>query len=153
MYCQSVFKFSLTTENLTLHMSRACKMYLPNSRTARQLARLGGDFANIDISNRWITLSQVGRESQMPYKTEGSLLLPVQIRDSSDSERTIHYANSSPNLNSPFLDSPQYITLSDADQHSTRMRCYYCYQCNFFIDCFDDYVPYGVVIYAGDFLF
>ena len=125
-------------------------MDLQNSRTARELARLGASFANINNRNRHVTHSQVRSKSQMPDKTEGNLLLPLQIRDSSDSERTIHYANASPNLHSQILDSSQYITLSDAEQHSTRMRCYFHYQYNHFMDYFNNPASDGVVIYAGD---
>ena len=73
----------------------------------------------------------------------------LQIRDSSDSEGTVPGATTSPNLHPPILDSSQYITLSDAGHHSTRMRCYFHYQCNHFIDCFDNPVPQDAVIYAG----
>ena len=72
--------FSLSTDNLALHMLRVSNMHLPNSRTARDLAILGAGFANIDISNRHVTLSQARREFQVPDKTEGSLLLPLKVR-------------------------------------------------------------------------
>ena len=61
-------------------------MDLTNSRTARELARLGTKFANINIGNRHVMHSQVRRESPMVDKKEGSLLLPLKIRDRSDSE-------------------------------------------------------------------
>ena len=119
--------------------------------TARDLARLAGDFANINIGNRNVTHSKVRRESQMPDKTEGSLLLPLQIRDDTgDSEGTIPCATASPNLYSPNLDSSQYITPSDAYQHSTRMRGYFHYKCNHFMNPFNDAVPDGELINAGE---
>ena len=46
-------------------------MDLPKARTARELAILGDNFANINIGSRHITDSQARRESQMPDKTEG----------------------------------------------------------------------------------
>ena len=55
------------------------------------------------------------------------------------------------NLHLPILDSSQYISLSDAGQHSTRMRSYFYCQLNCFTDYFSDPVPDGAVIYAGDF--
>ena len=54
-------------------MSRVCKMDLPNSRTAGELAQLGANFTNINIGNRHVTHRQVRRLPQMPDKTEGSL--------------------------------------------------------------------------------
>ena len=89
----------------------------------------------------------------MPDRKEGSLLLSLHMRDSSDSEGTIPNATASSHLYLLILDSSQYITLSDADQHSTRMRCHFHYQHNCFIDYFDDPVLYGAMIYAGDVLF
>ena len=55
-----------------------------------------------------------------------------------------------PNLHLLILDGPQYITISDATQHATRMIYYFYYQCNHFIDYFDYPIPDGAVIYAGD---
>ena len=51
----------------------------------------------------------------MPEKIEGSLLLPLQIRDCSGSEGKIPYATASIKLHSPIVDCSQYITLSDAE--------------------------------------
>ena len=45
-------------------------MDLPNSRTVRELARLGAKFASLNISNSHATSSQVRRESQIPDKAE-----------------------------------------------------------------------------------
>ena len=59
-------------------------------------------------------------------------------------------ATTSWNLHLLILDSPQYITLSNASQHSTRMRCYFHYQRNGFIDYFDDPVPDCAVKYTRD---
>ena len=119
----------------------------------QELARLGADFAGIDISNSHVSHSQAIRESQIPDKTAVSLLLPLQIRESSNGEGTIPYATASPNLHSLILDSSQYITLSDADQQSTMMRCYFYYQCNHFIDYFNDPIQNSTVIHGGDVLF
>ena len=88
--------------------------------------------------------------SQIPDKSEGSLLLPLQIRKSSNNKGTMSGAITSPNLNSQILDSPQYITISDTGQHSTRMRCYFHSQHNHFIHFFNDPVPDGAVNYAGN---
>ena len=55
----------------------------------RELARLGVDFASIDIGNSLATHSQAKRESQILDKIEGCLLLPLQIGNSSNGERTI----------------------------------------------------------------
>ena len=49
--------------------------------------------------------------------------------------------------------SSKYITLSDAGKHSTRIRCYFHHQCNHLTDYFNDLVPDGAVIYAGDISF
>ena len=96
-------------------------MAIPYSRTTREVARLGADFASINISNSYLTHSQVRRESQINDKSEGSLLLPLQIGNSTNNEGTMPSANTSPNLHSQIVDSPQYITISDINQHSTRM--------------------------------
>ena len=53
------------------------------------------------------------------------------------------------NLCLPILDSSQYISLSNAGQHS-RKRCCSNHQCNCFIDYFDDPIPDLAVIYTGD---
>ena len=50
----------------------------------------------------------------------------------------------------PILYSSQYITLSDAGHHSTRMRCYFHCKHNQVVDYFYDLVLDGAVIYAGD---
>ena len=92
-------------------------MTLPNSQTTRELVRLGADFVSINTSNSHITQSQAA-ESQIPDKTEGSLLLPLEIWNSSNGEGTIPGATAPLNLHSLILDSPQYITLSDSGQHS-----------------------------------
>ena len=120
--------FNPTTDNLTQHVSRVCNIDLPNSRTAREFARLEANFAGINIGNSHVTHSLARRESQIPDKMEGILLFPLQIRDSSNSEGTIPCASTSPNLCSPIFDSSQYITLHDEAQHSTRMRCFFHYQ-------------------------
>ena len=93
--------FSLTTDNLKQHMPRVCNMDQPNSRNATELARLGANFASINIGNSNVSHSQRRRESQIPDKTEGSLLLPLQIRSSSNGEGTIPCAMASPNLHLP----------------------------------------------------
>ena len=90
------------------------------------------------------------RESQIPNKSEGSLLLPLQIENSGNSEGPMPGSAAPPNLHLPFLDSPQYITTCDAGHHSTRMRYYSHYQCNCFIDYFNDPVADGAAIYAGN---
>ena len=102
--------------------------------------------------NSYVTHSQARREPQIPDKTEGSLLLSLQIENSSNIEGTTPDATASPNL-SQILDIHQNITLNDAGQHSVRMRYYFHYQCNCFIHYFDDPVPDGAVIHAGDFPF
>ena len=63
-------------------------MDLPNSKTAKDLAGLGAIVASIDIGNSHVTHSQARRESHIPYKAEESLLLPLQIRDSSNAVGT-----------------------------------------------------------------
>ena len=108
--------------------------------TQREFARLGSDLASIDFSNGHVTCSKLRIESQIPDKTEGSLLLPIQIPG----------ATKSPNLHLLILDNSQHITLSDSGQHSTRLRCYFHHQCNFFIDYLNGPVLDGAVIYAGD---
>ena len=70
------------------------------------------------------------------------------MRDSSNSEGTVPCTTASPNLLGLILDSPQHTTLSVAGQHATRKRCYLYFQCNHFIDCINDPVPEGAVIYA-----
>ena len=80
----------------------------------------------------------VKQEENHKYKTERSLLLPLQIGDISNSEGTIPGATVLPNLHSPILVSPQYITLCDAGQHSTRMMCYFYYDHDCFINYFND---------------
>ena len=92
-------------------------------------------------------------EYQILNKPERSLLLPFQIKNRVNSEGTIPGANAWPNLHLPILDSPQYITISDAGQYSTGMMCYFHYQCNHFIDYFDDLFPDGAVVYAGNISF
>ena len=85
----------------------------------------------------------------MQVSTSTIVMSPVVKQEEND-KGTISGATASPNLHLPILDGTQYITLSDAGQHSTRMRCYFHYQFNCFIDYFDDQVPDGKVIYAGD---
>ena len=128
-------------------------MALSNSRATRELAGLGACFASVDISNSHITHSEARRESQIPDKPEGSLILPLQIWKGVNSEGAMPDATASPNLHSQILDSPQYITISDVGQHSTSMRYYFYYQCNGFIGYFHDPVPECAVIYAGSILF
>ena len=72
------------------------------------------------------------------------------MTDSSDAGGTIPYAAVPPYLSPLNLDSSQYITLSDADPHSTRMIHYFHYQHKHFIDYLNDPVLDGAVIYAGD---
>ena len=48
------------------------------------------------------------------------------------------------------LENSHYIPLSDAGQHSTRMRCHFCSQQNCVLDYFNNSAPDGKVIYAGD---
>ena len=98
-------------------------MALPDSQTTRELARLGADFAMINISNSHITCSKLRNESQIHGKTERSLLLPVQNGNNSYDEGTIPGATILLNLHLLILDSSQYINLSNASKHSTRMRC------------------------------
>ena len=86
-------------------------------------------------------------------KIERSLLLPIQIGSNCNDEGTITGAAISVNLHSLILKSSQYNTISDADQHSTRMRCCFHHQCYCFIDDFNDPVPDDAVMYAGDILF
>ena len=105
--------------------------------------------ASINISNSHVTCSQVKRGSEILDKPEGKLLLPLQIGDSGNSEGTIPGATLSASLHFLILDSPQYITICDAGQHSTKMRCYFHYQCNCFIDYFDDAVSDAAVMCTG----
>ena len=53
-------------------------------------------------------------------------------------------------MHSPIIEISQYITLSDAGQHSTRMMCYFHHRQSNFLDYFDDPVLDGIVIYAVD---
>ena len=106
------------------------------------MARLAADFASIEISNSHVICSKSTNESKIPCKTEGSLLLPIQIGNNSHDEGTKAGATVSLNLCSQILDSFQY-TLSDASQHSTRMICCFHCQYNGFIDYFDDIVLDG----------
>ena len=108
------------------------------------------DFASINISNSHVTHCKLRNQSQIHDKTEGSLLLPIPIGKNSHNEGTIPSATVSLKLHLAILESCQYITLSDAGQHSTWIRCYFHCQCNCFIHYFDDPVPYGAVIYAED---
>ena len=124
-------------------------MALPNSPTARDLARLEADFASTDISNSHVTCSQAREESQIPDKTEGSLIMPLEIGNCKNGEWTIPGVTTSPNLPLLIFNSPQDITLSNVGQHSSRMRCHFNYQCNHFI-YFNGPVPDGAVIYEGD---
>ena len=95
---------SLTKDNLTQHMSRVSKMNLQNFRVTRKFARLGADFTSMNNGNRHITLVKQ-EESQKPDKIKGGLLLPLQIRDSSNGEWILPYATTSPNMYSLILDS------------------------------------------------
>ena len=83
---------------------------------ARELSILGADFASINIGNSHGTQNEARRESQIPDKTEGSLLLPLKLGNSSNCQGTIPGATASPNLCLPILDRVQYITLSDSGQ-------------------------------------
>ena len=76
-------------------------MALPNLRTTRELARLGANFASMDINNSHVTHSQVRGECEIPDKQEGSLLLPLQIRNSGNNEGTMPGTTA-------FTDSGQY---------------------------------------------
>ena len=104
----------------------------------------------VSTSVSHVTCSQVRRESQIPQKPEGSLLLPLQIENSGNSEGTMPGATTSPDLHLLILDSPQYITISDAGQYFTRMRYYFHYKCIHFIDYFDDSMSDCAVMYAGN---
>ena len=128
-------------------------MALPNSLITRELTRLGDDFASINISNGHVTSSKSRSKAQIPDKIERSLLLTIQIGNNSNDEGTIPGATVSQNLYSLILDSSQYITLSEAGQHSTRIRFYFHSQFNCFMDYVNDPVLDGTVIYAGDILF
>ena len=57
-------------------------------------------------------------------------------------------ATTSLNLQLLISDISQYFTLSDAGQHSTRMRYYFHHEHNCFLDYFNDSVLDGAVIYA-----
>ena len=66
-------------------MSGVSNTDLPNSRTGRQLARLGADFASIDANNIHVTHGQARRE----YKTNINDVKPAStlkpIENASDS--------------------------------------------------------------------
>ena len=57
-------------------MSKVCIVALQNSRTMRELASLGADFASINISNSHVTHSKVGRE----YQKSNNFADPIQAR-------------------------------------------------------------------------
>ena len=79
--------------------------------------------------------------SQIPDKTEGSLLLPAKVRNNSNDQEIISCAAISLN---------PHLLILDAGQYSTRMRCHFHHQHNYFLDYIDDPVMDGAVIYAGD---
>ena len=81
-------------------------MALPNSQTSREMARLGSDFASIDISNSHITHSKSMSESQLPDKKEKSSLLPMQIENNSHDNGTITWYNCT--TESAFANSKQF---------------------------------------------
>ena len=64
-------------KQITLHknISRFFNMALLNSGTTRELARLGADFASINISNNHVTHSQERRESQIPEKNRRKFVI------------------------------------------------------------------------------
>ena len=86
----------------------------------------------------------------MPDQREGSQLLPACIENNSNDEWPVPSAAVSPNLHSPIFKTSQYITLSYAGHHSTRMRCYFYSQQNCFLDYFNYPVLDGAVTYVGD---
>ena len=122
----------------------------PNSQT-REREKLGVNFAN--INNSHVTHSKSKDASQTPGQAEGSLSLPVWVENNSNDQGPVPGTAISPSLHSLILENSQYITLNDAGQHSTRMRCYFHSKQNCFLDYFDDSVPDGAVIYAGDILY
>ena len=61
----------------------------------------------------------------MPNQTEGSLLLPLQVKNNSIDQGLVPGTDISLNLHSPTLEHSQYITLSNIGQHSTRMQCFF----------------------------
>ena len=52
-----------------------------NSLTTRELAKLGADFASVNITNSHVTCSKCRNASQTPDQTEWSWLLPLQIEN------------------------------------------------------------------------
>ena len=60
LHTASLFSaFSLTTDNLpTINTSEVLNMALPISQTTGELAKLGADFASININNSNVTCSK-----------------------------------------------------------------------------------------------
>ena len=85
------------------------------------MARLGADFASININNSHVTHHKLKNTLQIPGKTEGSLLLPVELKTIGMLKEILNLKNS------------EHISLSDAGKHSTRMRCYLHSQQNHFL--------------------
>ena len=125
-------------------------MDLPKSRTARQLARLGANFASIDIGNSHTTHNQARRNSQKPCKIEGSLLLLYKSETYVTVKELYLMQLYHQICIHQYWTALNYITHSDTDQQYTRMRCYFHYQHNCFIDYFNDPALDDAVIYAGD---
>ena len=77
-------------------------------------------------------------------------MLCFQVENSTNDQGKASGTAKLPNLHSLILDKFQYITLSDAGQHSTRMMHYFHHQQNCFLDYFNDPVPGDAVIYVGN---
>ena len=121
-----------------------------NSWTTRELVKLGTDFASVGINNSHFTYRNLTKCITTPDQTEGSLLLSAQVENTSNDQGLVPDAAISPNLHSPILKKLQFIILSVAGQHSTRMRCCIHSQQNCFLDYFNDPVPDSAVTYTSD---
>ena len=110
----------------------------------RELARLKVDFTSVDINNSYATHSKLSNKSQTPGVAEENNLWPTQASNNTNAggetaipSICIHYLGTAQNWSS--LAMP-VRTLLECDAISTA----------YFIDYFDDPVPDGAVIYAGD---
>ena len=126
-------------------------MAQPNSQTTRELAKLGANFASIDISNSHIAHSKLKNacmyDKDLTRQKEVCYYL-YEVKTVQNDQGTVSGTAILLNLLSPILENLQYITMGDAGQHSTRMRCYFHSQ-HHFLD-YSDPVLDGAVIYAGD---
>ena len=99
-YYQSVFCIQ-SDNRITSHTSKHQESILWHYQihtSKKSWKDLGAYFVSIDVNNSHITYSKSKNTSQIPDQAEGSLLLPIQIANSSINQGTIPCMIILPNL-------------------------------------------------------